>query len=61
MILSMKKHFENINISLNGKPIALTSQHMLKRMFIDGELKFDEHINNLCTKVSQSNGVTWSI
>ena len=57
MIISNRNQIENINISLSGQPIARTSNHKFLGVFIDDKLKFDIHINKLCSKVSQSIGI----
>ena len=57
MIISSRKHIENINISLSGQPIAQSSHHKLLGIFIDDKLKFDKHLSQICSKMSQSVGV----
>ena len=57
MIISKINHIENVNISLSGQPVARTSNHRFLGVFINDKLKFDIHINKLCSKVSKSNGI----
>ena len=57
MIISNRNQIENINISLSGQPVARTFNHKFLGVFIDDELKFDIHINKLCSKVFQGIGV----
>ena len=54
MFFSHSSQIENINISLSGQPIAKTSNHKFRGIFIDDKMKFDKHINKLCSKLSQS-------
>jgi len=56
MIISNRNQSENINISLSGQLIARTSNHKFLGVFIDDKLKFDIHINKLCSEVFQSIG-----
>ena len=57
MITSNRNQIQNTNISLSGQPIAETSNHKFLGVFIDDKLKFDMHINKLCSEVSQSIGM----
>ena len=54
MKITNRNQIENTNISLSCQPIARTSHHKFLCVFIDDELKFEKHINKLCSKVSQS-------
>ena len=54
MIIWNRTKIENINVSMNGQPIARTFHHKFLGPVIDDKLKFDMHINKLCSKVSLS-------
>ena len=57
MIIINRNQIEKIKTSLSCQPIARTSNHNFLGVFFDDKLKFDIHINKLCSKVSQSTGI----
>ena len=54
---SNANQIEIINIWFCGQPIDRTSHLKFMGVFSDDKLKFHKHINNLCSKVSQSTGI----
>ena len=50
-----------MNIRLHGYHISIVKSHKFIRVTVDEVLKFDVHINKVCTKVSQTTCVIkWS-
>ena len=57
MMESNRRAVDVININLGGEAIPRVSQHKFLGVIIDDHLKFEGHINLLCTRSSQPIGL----
>ena len=51
--LIVTKTDTNVTINLESEIIMNTAEEKLLGVLIDNKLKFDKHVNNLCTKANQ--------
>ena len=49
----MLQNFDRLDLCLNGYKISQVKTFKYLGLFIDAELKWDVHINNLCEKVGR--------
>ena len=53
MILSNRTNKENVSLTLNSNNISRVTSHKFLGVMFDETLKFDVHINKICTKICE--------
>ena len=48
-----------LNVSLENVPLSYTNKMKIMGVTLDDRLKFDHHINEICTKISRIYGMFW--
>ena len=57
MIISNRMGHDDLNICLNGQSIERTDNHKFLGVLIDDKLRFNKHVEMLCSKMAQSIGM----
>ena len=57
MIIHNRSKPPNLNLKIENSPILRASSHKFLGIFIDETLKFDVHVNQLCSKISRNLGL----
>ena len=50
-----------LNLLLENVPLCCTNKMKILGVTLDDRLKFDHHINDICTKISRLCGMLWRI
>ena len=50
-----------LNLLLENVPLSCTNKMKILGVTLDDRLKFDHHINDICTKISRLSGMLWRI
>ena len=50
-----------LNLFLENVPLSCTNKMKVLGVTLDDRLKFDHHINDICTKISRLSGMLWRI
>ena len=50
-----------LNLLLENVPLSCTNKMKILGVTLDDRLKFDRHINDICTKISRLSGMLWRI
>ena len=48
-----------LNLLLENVPLSCTNKMKILGVTLDDRLKFDHHINDICTKLSRLSGMLW--
>ena len=57
LLFTGRKRVENFQICISGKPLQRVKQSKYLGVIIDDKLDWKEHLNKLCTKITQNIGI----